>query len=295
MSARHPVTRTRLPRRLTATFAVLAASALLLVAPAGATAGGDLFGKLSRASGSELSVELQHTYDGPIENLALELNQPGFQLGGSLLVVPSRVPARCDIGSVLGTPSIACAFGPPGYFPPNTTITILGATTTPRYPDSGAATANACLQPCTGPPSSVGPFNIPGPGDVLANPQLSGKKKQKLGKNVKVNVSCEQSCEATGSGRIVVTGIRPGLASGASRSTAEAAKKTKSKLKKQTKQIGAGESATLKLGVSKKGRKTGKKALKQGGKAKAKVKVTVTGPAGDSSTEKQTIKLKRKG
>jgi hypothetical protein len=103
--------------------------------------------------------------------------------------------------------------------------------------------------------------------------QLSGKKKQKLGNAVKVKASCgDEACTASGEGKLK--------------------KVKKDKVKPASADLGPGETATLKLKLTKKTRKRAAKALDQGKKVQAKVTVVATDAADNLETAKRTIRLK---
>ena len=103
--------------------------------------------------------------------------------------------------------------------------------------------------------------------------QLSGKKKQELGNAVKVKASCgDEACTASGEGKLT--------------------KVKKDKVKPASADLGPGETATLKLKLTKKTRKKAGKALDEGKKVQAKVTVDATDEAGNLATAKRTIKLK---
>ena len=111
---------------------------------------------------------------------------------------------------------------------------------------------------------------------------LKGKKNQKSSKLVKVKVSCDEACTATGSGT-----LKTPVAKG----SAGAAKSKKSKLKPKTVELVAGETKTLKLALKKKARKLVKKSRK---KSKAKVTVSAVDAVGNEGSAKRTVKLKTK-
>ena len=122
---------------------------------------------------------------------------------------------------------------------------------------------------------------------TAANIALKGNKTQKGFKVVKVKVSSDEAGTVTSEGTIKVPVVKGGS------SSAIVAKKKKSKLKGQIKEIAAGETVTLKLKLTKKARKLTKRAQRKGKKPKAKVTVTVTDAAGNESQAKRTVKLKK--
>ncbi|HUT77096.1 MAG TPA: right-handed parallel beta-helix repeat-containing protein, partial [Polyangia bacterium] len=115
---------------------------------------------------------------------------------------------------------------------------------------------------------------------------LGGDKKQKVGR-LKVEVSCDEACTATGGGKITV---RKGTGKGKGK---RKMKKKSFKLEDTSKDLAAGETKNLKLkpGGKKKRRKL-KRAVKRAGKGKAEVTVTVTDQSGNSAKEKLSVKVK---
>jgi hypothetical protein len=132
--------------------------------------------------------------------------------------------------------------------------------------------------------ASTLPDPLPGPVLDRAAPALTlgGRKKQKSTRVVKVKVSCDEACAATGSGRIKV----PVVAGSAKFATSK-----KSKLKPQTKEIAAGDTVTLKLRLKRKARKLARRAQMTGKKARAKVTVRVADAAGNEASDKRRFKL----
>jgi 6-phosphogluconolactonase (cycloisomerase 2 family) len=114
---------------------------------------------------------------------------------------------------------------------------------------------------------------------------LKGKKTQKRSKLVKVKVTVDEAATVAGTGTIKVPVVK---------GSATVAKKKKSKLKGRTKDAAPGETVTLKLKLRKQAKKLTKKAQRKGKKPKAKVKVTATDAAGNKSSAKRKIKLKKK-
>jgi hypothetical protein len=108
--------------------------------------------------------------------------------------------------------------------------------------------------------------------------KLGGKKTQKAGKTVSVVVSATiEDLWASASGGVAVS---------------EASKIYRLKAIKN-RFVARGTKATLKLKVPKKAQKAIKKALSRGSKVKAKVKLTARDGAGNLTTRKRTVKLKR--
>jgi hypothetical protein len=153
------------------------------------------------------------------------------------------------------------------------------------------AIASKAEPPATSPPP--GPNPGPGPGGgggggatpdttapLLA---LGGDGKQDSKKKVEVEVSCDEVCTVSANGTIKVPKLKNG--------------KVKSKEKFDLKragdlQLGAGESANLKLKFKNKTVDLVKKALKKK-TSKAKVTVTALDTAGNETAEKLTIKVKK--
>jgi hypothetical protein len=105
--------------------------------------------------------------------------------------------------------------------------------------------------------------------------KLSGKKKQKVGKRVKVTVACTSEKAKAKVG-----------------ATVKAAKKS-FKLKSKTVDVPKGGKKSVGLKLSAKVRKALKRALKRHKTAKAKFKVKVSDSAGNSRTLTRTVKFKR--
>ena len=108
---------------------------------------------------------------------------------------------------------------------------------------------------------------------------LDAKKSQKLDKSVEVTVGCDEACAASATGKIAVK-------------SGGGSKKGKSiKLKAASAPVVAGQTATLKLKLSKKSLKKAAAALKAGAKLKAKIAVSVTDAASNASTDTLRVKL----
>ncbi len=99
-----------------------------------------------------------------------------------------------------------------------------------------------------------------------------------------------EAATAAATGKVIAKG-------GATRSLpAQASKKMKSKftLKLASKEVTAGGQVTLKLKPrGKKNKRKLLKLVKGGAKARAKITVTLTDPAGNSATERLVVKLKK--
>ena len=98
------------------------------------------------------------------------------------------------------------------------------------------------------------------------------KKKQKLGKTVKINVTCDEDCTLAGSGKEKLEG----------------ADKKKVKLKDKTLELAEGDSKNLKMKLAKKPKKISADARK----GKATIKMEATDEAGNSSKANAKVRLK---
>ena len=115
--------------------------------------------------------------------------------------------------------------------------------------------------------------------DKTITATLSAKKKQKLKKELVIDVTCPQeACTAAASGSLTVPKV-------------SASKRYK--LKKVSKSLKAGEKGKLKLKLSKKVRNKAKRALRKRKKVSAKVTVSATDAAGNVTSKTLKIKLKR--
>jgi hypothetical protein len=110
---------------------------------------------------------------------------------------------------------------------------------------------------------------------------LEGKTKQKLDGSIEVGASCDEACTVEGDGTLVLK--------------SDSGKRATSKfgLKGATRQLEAGEKATIKIGVPKKAQKAGKRALRSGGKDKARLALSASDSAGNGSAAiKRSVTLK---
>ena len=126
---------------------------------------------------------------------------------------------------------------------------------------------------------------VPGPDTAVRNPNVSAKKKQPQKSNsikVKVKSGSAEQVTTKATGNVVVAA---GDASVSGTKTY--------KLKKQVKRSDPGGTGVLKLKPKTKGAKKIAKALKQGKKAKAKLKVKLIDDAGNTKAKKLSVKLKR--
>jgi Tol biopolymer transport system component len=111
---------------------------------------------------------------------------------------------------------------------------------------------------------AVGPPS-PAPDTTPPNLDLSAKKRQRLGKPVKVKASCDEACSVVAKGK-----VKP------------------RKLKRAEAELAAGETEKLKLRPSKRVARR----LKRLDRAKARITATATDAAGNASTAKLKVKLR---
>jgi hypothetical protein len=123
-------------------------------------------------------------------------------------------------------------------------------------------------------------FTVDTPPDLI----LSGKRKQRLRKAVKVKARCDESCALVASGRLAVKKRR-----GKSRAVVPASKK---KLGRGRAEIVPGETARLKLRIKKKGRRLAGGALRRGRKVGARLTVVATDDVGQSASGKRKVRLR---
>ena len=107
--------------------------------------------------------------------------------------------------------------------------------------------------------------------------RLSGRKIQRAGPRIIVIVSCRgEACRAAASGTVRVRGAGKAL-----------------KLRPTTRRVGAGRKAKLTLRVPKKAQRVIRKARRGERKVTAKIRVRVTDAAGNASTRRRTVRIKR--
>jgi FG-GAP-like repeat/Thrombospondin type 3 repeat len=138
-------------------------------------------------------------------------------------------------------------------------------------PQQAGATAEQCSPP-TGGGTGLGGTGGTGGTDVTPpQARLSGRKRQKLRKAVRVVVTCsDEGCDATG-----------------------AAKLKRRALRGATAEIRAGSTATLRLRLPAKLRRVARRALRRGERVRVVVVVVVRDAAGNAVTLKRTIHLVR--
>lgn len=121
----------------------------------------------------------------------------------------------------------------------------------------------------------------PGPGNDEDPPglTLSGKKKQRAGKFIRVAGRCDEDCTIAVGGKLVVRGR------GATK---------RYKLRPVRREAGANQKAALRVKLPSKARKAAAKALAGGGKAVARLRASATDGAGNATKAKRTVRLKRR-
>jgi hypothetical protein len=108
---------------------------------------------------------------------------------------------------------------------------------------------------------------------------LSGKKTQRLGKSVAVRVACpDEPCTARAAGRANAAGRGPAR---------------RYKLRAARAQVPRGGTATLKLRLPRSAIAAIKRALADGARVKAPLTITVVDAAGNRTTKRRTVALKR--
>ena len=137
------------------------------------------------------------------------------------------------------------------------------------------------------PPNSGGPT-----ADTAApNADVSARKAQKAKGPYKGKVGSNEAATASATGKVIAKG---GSKARSLSALAAKKKKTKIKLKPASKEIAAGATVTLKLKPKgKKNKRKLVKLVKGGAKAKAKIKWTLTDLAGNSTSGKLVVKLKK--
>jgi hypothetical protein len=126
--------------------------------------------------------------------------------------------------------------------------------------------------------------------DTQPQTKLFGKRQQAAGKTIAVKVSCAEDCVVAANGKVLVWGGPRRHATG----HAARRRKTRFGLRKATRQLSAGQVATLKLRP--KGKKTWRRLrrlLRRGMRAGAAIRVRYWDRAGNSRTAKLRIGLRR--
>jgi WD40-like Beta Propeller Repeat len=123
----------------------------------------------------------------------------------------------------------------------------------------------------------------PPPADTTApDGTLGGKATQTLGKTVAITITADEACTATATGTLIVPAV----------GTATAAKRFA--LARATKSVPAGGKVTLKLRIPKRARGPAAKALRQGKRVRAQIRVAMTDAAGNRDTARRGVRLKAK-
>ncbi|MGH2983145.1 MAG: trypsin-like serine protease [Solirubrobacterales bacterium] len=139
--------------------------------------------------------------------------------------------------------------------------------------------------PSPPPPMTPPPVLSPPPDSAPPDGRLSAKLKQSVGE-ITLQTGCDEDCTAVATGLVVAEDA-------GSRAIASTSS-TKFKLTVARAEIAAGGSVTLKLKPKgKTAQRTLRKLVRRGAGAKAKINVTFTDRAGNSTTEKLIVKLER--
>jgi hypothetical protein len=208
-----------------------------------------------------------------------------FSVGGPIQGDTCSFPSGSSTNYVQPLPIVNHAFSdttPPltesGSFPGPQSASGTFRIKTQVFPgpscDSGEVAWNATTT--ASPPAPSQP-QLPPSDSTAPAAVLSGKTIQKAGSSIVVEVSCPtEACTATASGTVNVPGASKVY-----------------KLKGASANVPKGGKARLKLKVPSKARKAIKRALRRKKKIKAKVTVTARDAAGNKTTRKRTIRLKR--
>jgi hypothetical protein len=168
------------------------------------------------------------------------------------------------------------------------------ATNTDPSPASRSFTVDTATSapPPSRPPDSAAPAAVASPPDTVPpTAKLFGKRRQEAGKPIEIEVSCAEDCVVLATGRVLVWGgpRRPAAGHAAGR------RKSRFRLTKVTRQLSAGQGATLKLAPrSRKARRRLRRAVRRGRKARAAIRVKYWDRVGNLSTERLTIRLRRR-
>ncbi len=120
--------------------------------------------------------------------------------------------------------------------------------------------------------------------------KLSRRGKPEAGKPIAIEVSCSEDCLIVVTGKILVWGGAKGSAA------ARAARRQKAGfgLRKATRQLSAGQGATLKLRPkSKQAKRRLRRLVRRGAKARAGIRASYRDPVGNTRAERLTIRLRR--
>jgi len=180
-----------------------------------------------------------------------------------------------------GTTSPALADGNSHYFHLRTRDNAGNWTSTVHLgPFAIDTQASSLPPPMTPPPVLSSP-----PDSSPPDGRLSAKLKQRVGE-ITLQAGCDEACTTVATGLVVVEdGSRPALAS---------TSRTKFRLATARAEIAAGGSVTLKVKPKgKTAQRRLRKLVRRGAGAKAKINVTFTDRAGNSTAEKLIVKLER--
>jgi hypothetical protein len=154
--------------------------------------------------------------------------------------------------------------------------------------DSGPA---AAAPPASPPPVTKVPALAALPPDTFPpKAKLFGKREQETGEPIEIVACCAEDRALLATGNVVVWGAPH-------RGAVRAARRPKASfgLRKVARQLSAGKSATLKLALkSKKAKRRLGRLVRSGRKARAKIRVNYSDRAGNASTARLTIALRRR-
>jgi N-acetylglucosamine-6-sulfatase len=162
---------------------------------------------------------------------------------------------------------------------------------------AGASCRRIETAPGPGPAPVPEPGGATPPSDVESPPAegsptklvLAGRDTQPLGRVVKVRAVCEEACEVEAAGDVVVR-----FRAGGGAAVPRAAAKARYRLRRASESLVAGERKTLELVLSKKKLRKVRRAMKSPrAKAKAKLEVVASGPAGGTDSATRTVKLRQ--
>lgn len=239
--------------------------------------------------------------DAAAQGLLQLLELPGEPMAVTDDDTPVDVAVAAHDARMAVTPLHGDARGAPVYYGPITgtltlrttpgtgDVTVLddGVAVPPRSapePGDPGTGSHPSAPPHTGtpsaPPHTGTPSEPPGAGTPSAHfkLRLTGKRTQRLGKTIKVTARCSATCSARAKGRLRIKAHGHGRAA---------------TLTSRKAHLGAGKRKVLKLKLTRKARRLATKALKRGGKATARLKVTATDADGSRRVVRRTVKLKR--
>ncbi len=112
---------------------------------------------------------------------------------------------------------------------------------------------------------------------------LGGKGKQKPDGTIEVRVSCDEACDVSGDGTLRVT-----TPSGGGKGERKA---KRFGLREASASLAAGESVVLKLKLTRKAKRATTRALRRGGRARAKISIDATDAAGNAAEADKGVRL----